>query len=938
MKFRYLPLFLVLMFQYSFAQNNCKIGQLRYDKTECSADGNFFVFLTFEKANTSNSFVVLGNGKNYGTFLYENLPVKIGPLKADCTTDYEFLVKDKEFPDCQRFVEMGTNCCSNDCLMYLDSIGHVCHDATIDLTLYTTLFNDNTAKYKVKINGESQGVYNFGSPGQINGLTIDVDNPVMEIITCVLENDACCDTFYYVNPCYCSISQFKTQVFDCNQEDSTFSVKIDFTATMTGDSFVLGGNNTTYGFFAYNDLPVTIENLPFSATTFYEFLVIDENSSFCFGAYELGIVDSCRFDCNISNPEIDILPCTEDDQFYVRIKFDEENTSHSGVKIRGNGVFYGQYDYGQHYYQIGPLNADCDKIYEFILFDGEDEGCRTEIVLEEPVCCNQECFIGEMSVTENCDGDKLTSFIVNFEHNQPPTYTFNLWANGINLGTFAYGSLPITITNFPFAFPTVEFKVINLADEACRKTTVYVFECKKPESNDCSIKFADFFLSGCEEDKFLVYFSIQAENPGNQGFKVVSENGNLTKTYQYGQTLYNFGPLTGDCITKYSFILQDIQKPDCKKILTMEEAVCCAGDCFIREVDIEPVCVEDTLTGYILNFDHNQDSNKIFGLWANNVKVGNYTFGDLPLTISTLNFNTQTVVFKIVNLENEGCRKERTVEFECIVPANDQCVLSVFNTESSECNNDNVFYIFFSMTRQNTGSQGFKITGLNNNYTAQFNYGESRYKIGPFKGDCETRYRFKIFDIAHPDCLTEWSMTEPVCCGDGCLISGPDITKAECVNGLVDITLNFEHNNTSGSFTLKMNGQVRGTYQYQDLPVIIRNLEPQKVYSFFIKDNEKECSEEFAFTTPECSVSSEETILSQAKVFSTGDDIMISLKNPGQKVTNVVLTDMLGRQMYKTGFSGAEQNIPMGSMPTGIYFITLQNGRYTKTFKVFRSK
>ena len=71
------------------------------------------------------------------------------------------------------------------------------------------------------------------------------------------------------------------------------------------------------------------------------------------------------------------------------------------------------------------------------------------------------------------------------DSNQPPTHTFNLWANGIKLGTFAYGSLPITITNFPFAFPTVEFKVINLADEACRKTTVYVFECKKPEGGDC---------------------------------------------------------------------------------------------------------------------------------------------------------------------------------------------------------------------------------------------------------------------------------------------------------------------------------------------------------------------------------------------------------------------------------------------------------------------
>lgn len=179
----------------------------------------------------------------------------------------------------------------------------------------------------------------------------------------------------------------------------------------------------------------------------------------------------------------------------------------------------------------------------------------------------------------------------------------------------------------------------------------------------------------------------------------------------------------------------------------MEEAVCCSGDCYIREVDIEPICVQDTLRGYILNFDHNQSANKLFGLWANNVKVGNYAFGALPITINNINFNTRVVTFKIINLEIEACRKERTVEFECIVPENEDCALGVVNAESGECNNEDGFFIFFSLTHQNTGNQGFKIQGLNNNYIAQFNYGENRYKIGPFKGDCETKYRFKILTL-----------------------------------------------------------------------------------------------------------------------------------------------------------------------------------------------
>src|SRR5690606_6609618 len=102
--YKYLFTFLLFTIQLQ-AQNDCQIGAIRFEQTACNDEGQFYVFLNFERQNTSSSFLVLGNGKNYGSYHYSDLPVKIGPLQADCTTNYEFVVKDAEFQDCQSFVD-----------------------------------------------------------------------------------------------------------------------------------------------------------------------------------------------------------------------------------------------------------------------------------------------------------------------------------------------------------------------------------------------------------------------------------------------------------------------------------------------------------------------------------------------------------------------------------------------------------------------------------------------------------------------------------------------------------------------------------------------------------------------------------------------------------------------------------------------------------------
>lgn len=918
-----------------FAQNNCEIGRIRFEQSVCNDEGQFYVHLNFERANTSASFQVLGNGKNYGTFHYSDLPVQIGPLKADCTTQYEFVVKDNEFGNCQNFVEMGTKCCTTHCGIYVDSISSVCDNATMAMEVHVSRPSKNEGKYKLKINNVLVGTYDLGAPANVPGIEIDPLEPVMQIVACLVDTESCCDTFEYINPCFCSVTQFKAQILECDPIDSTFSIKLNFTGTMVGDSFTIGGNNTNYGNYAYSQLPITISDLSFSSNTHYEFLVVDHSSSFCFGAYELGIVENCEFSCSITHPTVEVLPCEDNGNFYVRLQFEDNNTSHSGFSVRGSGLNHGNFEYGEHYYDIGPIPGDCVKLYEFVIRDLEKEACSATIHLEEPVCCQEECYIREVNIEENCIDGQLVSFTINFDHNQDSTKIFGLWANGEKLGNYHFGSLPLTLTNIVFNTSQVVFNIVNLSNDNCRKEFPYTFECLHNGGN-CALHIVNQERSECNADGvFYIFFSVTATNPGNDGFKVVGLHSNYQTTFPYGQARYKIGPFLGDCITKYTFLVQDINKPDCAVQMGLEGPVCCT-DCFIREVAIHENCEENKLKSYTINFDHNMDSSAMFRLWANNIVVGTYSVSQLPVTISNINFTTQTVVFKIVNITNEACRKEATYTFECQVGDNNNpCMLDVTGFEKGECNDQGEFYVFFTLRAENRGNQGFSVF-VNNSISAHtFEYGQTVYKIGPFKGDCITKYQFLIKDVAHPDCKTDFGLAEPVCCSEGCNIDNIHIVSHECVEGKVNIVVDFNHLNNSGSFILKLNGVVRGQYQYIDLPIVLRQLTPKETYKILIQDAEKDCVEDFTFMTPECTSANDDIFWKEVKVFATGEQISISLPQIPQAGLKAQLLDVLGRQLAQQPLYSKESAFQMRGNTTGVYFIHLQSGQYNQMYKVY---
>ncbi len=737
---KYLTILLMLIGVFQ-SQSQCLINELQVQATECNQEGKFFVTINFNHTGTSERFKVQGNGINYGLFQYSALPITIGPLNGDCTTNYEFVVRDVENQECTAFKNFGKKCCHSQCSIAFENveIGE-CHGSNYPFS-FNLAYDAPNNGFDLFNNGVHYGYYTYSQlPLHLPEFPSSNSETYNTVVVCANDNHLCCDTLLILNPCICTIYKVQGQVVDCNEEAGTFSLKLNFKHHLNSDSFQIGGNSVNYGKFAYTDLPITLHNLPFSNTIEYEFLIVDENDAFCFGSYELGIVNACNFECSITHIIAEKLAC-EEGKFYVDIDFDYKNTSLSGFIIRGNGVQYGSFEYGEPYYRIGPLEGDCETLYEFVVRDKEQEGCMAITHFTEPVCCEVQCEMAGLSITEFCEDNVLVAFDLNFEHTRTEG-SFVLKINSQVIGTFTYASLPLKITNINFDLPNVVVKIFDKMDESCNLISEYEFECVK-----------------------------------------------------------------------------------------------------------DPVC-------------------NIYDL---NVKV-------------------------------------------------------------SDCNDHGQFYAIMKFKVTNPKSDKF-IVKVNGNAFDTLPYGKELYEIGPLEGDCATLYKFVIRDLISADCIEDFGFTEKICCQTECKISEPVISFSPCEEGKFDLTLNFNHISTVQKFRVKINGVVKGPFNYTDLPIIIENLSERHAYEIIIWDTEKEaCRLTFTIPAIECTTGTQESSLNEVKLFSNNQQLNLILSDVWVPST-VTITDLTGNR-WSVFESNTENSIDISALPAGLYLVQIQNrtDRLTKRF------
>ncbi|MDQ3140861.1 MAG: hypothetical protein M3Q56_01285, partial [Bacteroidota bacterium] len=244
----------------------CKISDLKIKRTDCNEEKEFYIYLKFNHKGTSDCFRVKGNGHNYGEFKYSQLPVKLGPFKGDCTTEYEFVVIDCKNEHCGAEINLGKVCCeqSGECKISDLKIERTDCNEEKEFYIYLKFNHKGTSDcFRVKGNGQNYGEFKYSQlPVKLGPFKGDCKT-AYEFVVIDCKNERCLEDIQLGKVCCehranCEITELKATPLHCTGPGK-YSLKIDFNHVGTTNTyFDLFDRNGHIGYYKFSDLPLTI--------------------------------------------------------------------------------------------------------------------------------------------------------------------------------------------------------------------------------------------------------------------------------------------------------------------------------------------------------------------------------------------------------------------------------------------------------------------------------------------------------------------------------------------------------------------------------------------------------------------------------------------------------------------------------------------------------
>lgn len=263
------------------ASTGCNIWDTYADILPCDEVGHFNILLNFEFMHIGwYGFRVQGNGVNYGSYEYDDIPLLIGPLLGDGSTIYEFVVTDNEFEGCSDWTAIDpVNCTGGSC-----EIGDIevtilpCNENDEFNVLIDFAYANTSDEFNIHGNGVNYGTFLYANlpielgPFQGDGVT-EYEFGILDVVH---DN---CGSATAIDPVNCegetALINFTTQIVSCEAE--MYELSMNFDVINGGDQgFMVMGNGEVYGYYDYTQLPITIGPLSTDGSTPYYFIAKDK--------------------------------------------------------------------------------------------------------------------------------------------------------------------------------------------------------------------------------------------------------------------------------------------------------------------------------------------------------------------------------------------------------------------------------------------------------------------------------------------------------------------------------------------------------------------------------------------------------------------------------------------------------------------------------------
>lgn len=288
------------------------------------------------------------------------------------------------------------------------------------------------------------------------------------------------------------------------------------------------------------------------------------------------------------------------------------------------------------------------------------------------------CAITDLVVEiGDCTSDSTFQVDLDFKVKNPTSDEFEVFGNGVNLGTYNLNQLPLTIKNFPAGAGLGSFVRVCLKSNApstppcCGVKQFFGPNCT--QSGPCEIYDVKASTGDClPGGRYQVKLDFKVKNPNNKLFEVWTSNNLSLGTFPLADLpIVLTLPGTSSPTETLRICIND--NPNCCTKVTIDVPPCTPpAPCVIRNMRVETgACTSDSTYKLVLNFaaplttpGTAVDSFDVYA--ANGQYLGRYAIKDLPLALE-FPWNGRNVDAIKVCLKNSNCC--RTLEFnapDCI--------------------------------------------------------------------------------------------------------------------------------------------------------------------------------------------------------------------------------------------------------------------------------
>lgn len=797
----------ILLFSKAAFGQSCEMTQVNASILPC--DGNyFFVSIDITASNTSPGFTLAGNGMIYGTYLYSDLPVVVGPFLGDPELSYEFIAWDVEDPSCQQFTTFAAPDCGPICDFsnpVLDFVACVNNNFALVDFYFEHEGNTSPVFRLFYENGVEVGAWLYSSlPVTITSFAVNGAEPIILTI-CDDDNADCCETFEFdaidCNPENCEIYNVS---IDPQCTGSNFLVHLDFDYTnVPSDSFTIMGNSLNYGIFGYNELPLTLGPLNGSTNLVWEFNIRDSGDPNCQKVAVLGVYN-CPPPCDVLSLEADPVICNGNDAYALQVSMDIEGEGDAGFALFSESTYYGTFQYDDLPVTIDSFMNLGDTIQTISVCDNETLGC-CETIAFEPLLCSGCIIYNLNAIPQPCNEENEIYVLLDFDYQNVSIEGFSVSGNQMQYGDFTYDQVPVLIGPFPGdSTQLFEFVVTDLVNGDCfAAIELGIVAC----GDICELSNLTVETGECTgHNEFVLTLDFDVENAPGFGFDMFI-NGEFYEYFEYDElplTLNEF-PSSGNGLD--TITVCDADNPDCCTSLVFESPECA---CSIFDATVQFIgCTSDSTFGVELEFFYENLPGDFVDVYFDGVFIGFYSVNDIPLFIPNIPEGDGNGVLGVCANDLNSCCTEVVVEL--VSCEGSECNIWDLIAEPGDCTSDSTFLLDIDFNYSNLPVDSILVYG-NEQLIGQYLVEPLLFQINfPVLGNLT---ELTVCAVNAPDCCASYTFETPDCDTTDCEIWDLVADPGDCLtDSTYMLLIEYNHENIPGdSVIVSANGNQIGIF------------------------------------------------------------------------------------------------------------------------------